>query len=517
MSETRWNKKITFDQKKEDIAEVKEGFDEIIHIEQKIRRIRNKKKGFTKLPFLESIYSVLTEEGMKEGMKEGAEEMDISGELSTAATAASNELSEATTAATDQATAGAAKLQEDAKNTLAGFADTLDTSPSDTTIPTEITEEEVKKKAQSTKTKFLEFIYYCAKLPYNVSNNVFAYPICLIALGKPPIGMDDKSDREQIAQMANRIFTCLISIFITYNLYFLYSTPNPPPTPGALSFFEVIDALPTVAFPLKCSLAPVKVLLKVMSYIHDIMTLIPYKSLLFIICLYLSFEFMRNGAPEYFTNMFISGINVLLDPSGKYGKTHGGREFAQKHGDDMPLILLILLCMVGSIAQLCLDFKTSVFVDPRSILMWFIVFGISLLLLFFGKIVIASIVFFVFMGSMMKSKENGIDILQTMKDIDTILIGSAKLYDCEGDVTWIKRLLNFLNNDLSSTIVKNLYLLTLIPIFLVNIYRSTKIKSKSIQGLANLISCVLIIALSSSNEKVNDIYDGILRRLFKND
>ena len=247
------------------------------------------------------------------------------------------------------------------------------------------------------------------------------------------------------------------------------------------------------------------------------MTLIPYNSLLFIICLYLSFEFMRNGAPEYFTNMFISGINVLLDPSGKYGKTHGGREFAQKHGDDMPLILLILLCMVGSIAKFCYEMKTVEFIKPYGILAWFVVFGTSLLLLFFGKIVIASIVFFVFMGSMMKSRDNGMDILQTMKDIDTILIGSAKLYDCEGDVTWIKRLLNFLNNDLSSTIVKNLYLLTLIPIFIVNIYRSTKIKSKSIQGLANLISFVLIIALSSSNEKVNDIYDGILRMLFKND
>ena len=454
------------------------------------------------------------EEGIKEGMKEGAEEMDASADLSAAASAASKELGLATTAMADELTAGAAKLKEDAENKTAEYADLLDAPPSDTTIPTEITEEEANKTAQSAKNKFIEFMYYCAKLPYNVSNDIFARAICLIALGKESSGMDDKADKEQVAQMANRIFTCLIGIFITYNLYFLYSTPNPPSTPGALSFFEMIDALPTFAFPLKCSLAPVKYFLVAMSYIHDIMILIPYKSLLFIVCLWLSFTFMRSGAPEYFTNMFVSGLNVVLDPGGKYGKTSGGREFAQKHGDDIPLILVILSCMIGSVAKFCYEMKTIEYIKPYGILAWFIVFGISLLLLFFGKIVIASIVFFILMGSMMKSKENGIDIMQTMKDIDTILIGSVKLYDCEGDVTWIKRLLNFLNNDLSSTIVKNLYLLTLIPIFLINIYRSTKIKSKSIQGLANLISCVLIVALSSSNEKVNDIYDGILRRIF---
>ena len=104
-----------------------------------------------------------------------------------------------------------------------------------------------------------------------------------------------------------------------------------------------------------------------------------------------------------------------------------------------------------------------------------------------------------------------------MKDIDTILIGSTKLYDCDGDISPIKKILNFLNNDLSSTVVKNLYLLTLIPIFMFNIYRSNKIKSKSIKGLSNFISFVLIIALSSNNDKINEIYNGILRSLLKND
>ena len=278
----------------------------------------------------------------------------------------------------------------------------------------------------------------------------------------------------------------------------------------------MIDALPTVAFPLKCALAPVKIFLKVMSYIHDIMVLIPYKSLLFVICLYLSYLFLTYGAVDYFTNMFISGLNVVLDPSRKYSDVHYEGDFANKHGDDMPLILVILLCTVGSIAKFCYEMKTVEFIKPYGLLAWLVVFGISLLLLFFGKVVIASIVLFICMFSMIKSKDNGIDILQTMKDIDTILIGSTKLYDCDGDISPIKKILNFLNNDLSSAIVKNLYLLTLIPIFMFNIYRSTKIKSKPIQGFSNFISVVLIIALSSNNDKINEIYNGILRGLFKN-
>ena len=210
-------------------------------------------------------------------------------------------------------------------------------------------------------------------------------------------------------------------------------------------------------------------------------------------------------------------LNVLLDPKGKYSKTRGGGDFAKKHGDDLPLIIVILLCTISSIAKFCYEMKTVEFIKPYGLLAWFVVFGISLLLLFFGKIVIASIVFIICMFSMMKSKDNGIDILQTMKDIDAILIGSTKLYDCDGDISPIKKILNFLNNDLSSTIVKNLYLLTLIPIFMFNIYRSNKIKSKSIKGLSNFISFVLIIALSSNNDKINEIYNGILRGLFKND
>jgi hypothetical protein len=512
MSETKWNKKITFAQKKKDIAEIKEGFDEtkeeFDEIEQKIKRIRNKKKGFTRLPFLESIYGPVIE---------GAEVIDV---LSEAANAASAEVDAKTAAASAELAAGVAaakKMKAETEDAIAKAADAIDAPSSGTTIPTEITEEEIKKKTQTAKTKFLDFIYYCAKLPYNVSNDVFASTICLIALGKSPQEINEKADQEQVARMANRIFTSLIGIFITYNLYFLYSTPNPPPTPGALSIFEIIDALPTVAFPLKCALTPVKIFLKIISYMHDIMALVPYKSLLFMICLWLSFTFMRNGGPEYFTTMFISGLNVLLDPKGKYSKTRGGGEFAKKHGDDLPLIIVILLCTIGSIAKFCYEMKTVEFIKPYGLLAWFVVFGISLLLLFFGKIVIASIVFIICMFSMMKSKDNGIDILQTMKDIDVILIGSTKLYDCDGDISPIKKILNFLNNDLSSTVVKNLYLLTLIPIFMFNIYRSNKINSKPIQGLSNFISVVLIIVLSSGNEKINEIYNGILRSLFKND
>jgi hypothetical protein len=509
MSETKWNKNITFDHKKKYIAEVKEGFqesNEILHIEQKIKRIRNKKKGFCKLPFLESIY-----EPVIEGL-------DLSAEFSQGAKVASDEFEAKTAEAAAEVTASVAAVNEikaKAEDEIAKFADSID-APSTNKIPTEITEAELKKKTQSAKTKFLDFIYYCARLPSNVANDVFASTICLIALGKPPLGMDDKADQKQVASMVSRIFTCLIGIFITYNLYFLYSTPNPPSTPGSMSMFEMIDALPTVAFPLKCALAPVKIFLQVMSYIHDIMVLIPYKSLLFVICLYLSFVFMSYGVVDYFTNMFISGLNVVLDPSGKYNKVKGGGDFAKKHGDDMPLILVILLCTIGSIAKFCYEMKTVEFIKPYGLLAWFVVFGTSLLLLFFGKVVIASIVLFICMFSMIKSKDNGIDILQTMKDIDATLIGSTKLYDCDGDISPIKKILNFLNNDVSTSIVKNIYLLTLIPVFGFNIYRSNKIKSKTIQGFSNFISVVLIIALSSNNDKINEIYNSILRGLFKN-
>ena len=58
--ETQWNKKIDFSPKEETIAEpstiVQEGFEEVDEMVQKLKDLQNKKKGFTKLPFLESIY-----------------------------------------------------------------------------------------------------------------------------------------------------------------------------------------------------------------------------------------------------------------------------------------------------------------------------------------------------------------------------------------------------------------------------------------------------------------------------
>ena len=138
MSETKWNKKITFDHKKKDIAEIKEGFgeieDEFDEMEQKIKRIRNKKKGFTRLPFLESIYGPVIE---------GAEVIDV---LSEAANAASTEVDAKTADASAEVTASVAaakKIKADTEDAIAKMADDIDAPSSGTKIPTEITEEEI--------------------------------------------------------------------------------------------------------------------------------------------------------------------------------------------------------------------------------------------------------------------------------------------------------------------------------------------------------------------------------------
>ena len=170
---------------------------------------------------------------------------------------------------------------------------------------------------------------------------------------------------------------------------------------------------------------------------------------------------------------------------------------------------MILGCTVTRISELVMISATVI--DPRAIIGWIAVFGISLLLLPLVKVVMSVIMFYMCMLIITKSKENGINFMQTMSDIDHELIGNLVFYDCNDDSSTIKQILKFLDKDLSKALFRNLYLLILGPVFLYNIQASAKVKSNIMKGLANCISFTILIALASTNEFIRETLNWILR------
>lgn len=469
MSETKWNKKIEFTSKIEDVADSDpdsdtEGFEEIREMERKLDTIRNGKRGFTKLPFLESIYDI--REPFSASDLDGISQFRAIGE------------------------AAAKQLEEDQAQREA--------------VTSEQLERESREKINKISKNFMYYVKYMSKLTYNVSNDVIAAKFKTIAKSVAPKEKIDKDDQTRVAKMFDRVFTGLITIFIAYNLYFIYSVPTPPSGPGSNSVFDMIDNLPTIAFPLQCALTPIKIFLLAMSYVHDGMSFVPYKSLLFFICLGISYFFLNGGITRYFIDSFVMGIESMSSKKG-WEKSIKQQNIKQ----DLSIILMILGCTITHIAKLVMI--TPNVIDPRAIVGWIAVFGISLLLLPVVKVIMGVIMFYMCMLSITKSKENGINFIQTMSDIDRELIGNLVFYDCEDDSSTIKKILKFLDKDLSKTLFKNLYLLILGPIFLYNIQASAKVKSNIMKGLANCISFTMLIAFASTNEFMREMLHRILR------
>jgi len=468
MSETKWKKKIEFPSKIEDVADSDsdtEGFEEIKEMERKLDTIRNGKRGFTKLPFLESI----------------TEPFD----LAAAPTPAS--------AADQFRSIGEAAAQQLEEN-----------QAQQEQVTSEQLEKDANENYKRISKNFIYYVKYMSKLTYNISNDVIAAKFKTIAKSVAPKEKIDKDDQKRIAQMFDRVFTGLITIFIAYNLYFVYSTPKSPSDDGSTSVFDVIDNLPTFAFPLQCALTPIKIFLLLMSYMQDGMSFVPYKSLLFFICLGISSFSLNGGLTRYFIDMFVTGIESM---SSKKGWEKAVKQ--QNVKQDIGLILMILGCTVTRISELVMISATVI--DPRAIIGWIAVFGISLLLLPLVKVVMSVIMFYMCMLIITKSKENGINFMQTMSDIDHELIGNLVFYDCNDDSSTIKQILKFLDKDLSKALFRNLYLLILGPVFLYNIQASAKVKSNIMKGLANCISFTILIALASTNEFIRETLNWILR------
>ena len=152
MSETKWNKKIDFTSKPEDIVysnpDMQEGFDEIAEMERKLDTIRNEKKGFTKLPFLESIYE------MKDAI---IEPLNVLSDLSNVA----------------ETTVGNASVQFKALQETA--ADQLEENQAQADAADGAKQ---AKQANETITKisknFMYYVKYMSKLTYNVSNDLIS-------------------------------------------------------------------------------------------------------------------------------------------------------------------------------------------------------------------------------------------------------------------------------------------------------------------------------------------------------
>jgi hypothetical protein len=317
-------------------------------------------------------------------------------------------------------------------------------------------------------------------------------------------------DKKTIAQMGNRILICLIGIFLAYNLYFSISMA--PPTDNSNIFEKInewLDTLPTALFPLKCAITPVNILLKLLSIINKIMGWIPYQPLVFGFCLAMSYVFIDYGIARYFINMGMS----VIDPMTAYGdtaaKTTG--KFMTKHGTDAILALIVLLCVIGHALKACYDLKTPLVVSqPPALLLWLIVFGLSLLLLPVGKFVISLIVLYVCMGAM---TQNGINIFQTMEDIDEKLTGPQVIYDCSDD-DMLKQFLKGINKFMSNIMVENLYKLTIIPISLYNIIQSKSIANYNARLVSNFFSIILVTVVASNNESLILLYRSFMKNIY---
>ena len=474
-NETKWNKKIDLSPKKETIAEnvvIQEGFEEVDEMVNKMKCLQNKKKGFTKLPFLESIYDSITRE---------------------------------------------VSIPETIDETI---PETID-EPIPETIPETIDEDIIEGMTTEPNNKYSKFLRYTSNFTYNVSFDIFAYIIFQISIGKQPNlpGTIPNSasakkeydtnkklyeDKKRVAEMFNRIITSSIGIFIAYNLYFSFATSSTSTsTANTKALFERINEwinnLPTIAFPLKCAVSPVNIFIRFMSIVSKLLGSIPYQPLLFGISLFISYWFIQYGIARYFIDMGMS----VLDPltryvSGKKSKKTNVKKYAE---DNIIMILIVFGFVVMSVIQICVDFRNTLpATEIIALLLWFIIFGLCLMLLPIGKLTISLIVFYVCMGSMTQSDENGMDIFKTMDDIEKKLI-DKQVYRC-GDGNLSQLILEIINNLIVNVIVKNLYLVTLIPISVYNIIQSLSLSSEITRTISISSFSLLIVTLLSGNETV---------------
>jgi hypothetical protein len=433
MSETTWKKNIKFDEKIEDIAEtsITEGLenaddkdnDEIAKIEKKIRRINNKKKGFTKLPHLESVYDA---EPTIESFKEGARSK---------------------------------KKAQPARRA----------APTTTSAPAS---EKQRQPEPSIMKKVTDALVYVSTLPYNLAL-VIAEGVYLLGNGKRPMSKDD-IDYKNLTTMVHRVLTGFIGIFITYNLYFLYSSPElpgiiasilKPKSPGTEAIPDPADFL-KYALPLKIALSPLKIFMYMFEHSHPLIQKIPSKALLFTVCGILTYFFLTKGASDYFAKMFGNSFKLFTDPkSYKLNET---------------TTIIILLATIYEVCHLIVEYKTAVFADPRLILGWIVLFGVSCLLVFIAEFIIPLFVFYITCLCIMDNKVNFINFIQTILDINKSFVGeNDDIYECPIGGTEMEKFI-IRSNKFFGRLLENLHILILVPIIIYNIHNSRYDKSEGL-------------------------------------
>lgn len=124
------------------------------------------------------------------------------------------------------------------------------------------------------------------------------------------------------------------------------------------------------------------------------------------------------------------------------------------------------------------------------------------------------VLLYVGMFSMTKSEKNGFNVFQTMADIDEKLTGSKVIYDCSDDDPF-QQFLKMIDKLISTIIVKNLYLISLVTISVYNIYSSQMVSNLYARGFSSLLFSVLILALLTNNENIAAILNWLMKGAFQ--
>uniref|UniRef100_A0A6C0F3N2 Uncharacterized protein n=1 Tax=viral metagenome TaxID=1070528 RepID=A0A6C0F3N2_9ZZZZ len=481
MSETKWKKNIKFNEKKEDIAEttIVEGMEdkkinEIEAMEKKIRRINNKKKGFTKLPHLESVYDADPIPNTVNSEKELEEK----------------------------------EPEEKEPENLTVESENFDDDPVEPFVEGARGKPPPKK---DTFEKVVDTLIYISILPYHISF-LIADGLYKVARVKSPMSKDDK-DYKNLAGTVQRFLTGLIGIFITYNVYFLYSSREVP------SFIDAImkqfkpkpaeappDMVSTVTdgvLPLKVALTPVRIFMFIFGQTLPLIKLIPFKALLFVLSGIVTYYFLTKGASEYFVKTFGNSFKLFIDPT--------------SYKLNVTATIILAISMVYEISMIIVKYKTAAFADPRLILFWILFFGIAMGLGFIAEFVIPMFVFYVTMLCMMDNKDSPFNFPKVMSDINKSFVGdSDDIYECPVAGTDLEKFIIRCNKILGKVILENIHIWVLVPIILYNIYNTesgkSRIQSNYLRRAHNSIGGVTIFMLIITNKYLGERFKALFEK-----
>ena len=396
-------------------------------------------------------------------------------------------------------------------------------------------------------------LIYISDLPHNISLSI-AEAIYWMGTKKRPT-IDDNKDYKTLSGLANvarpksmgnkdytnlagmvqRFLTGLLGIFITYNIYFLYSSPAvpsfidviinklseepteedimPKSTPDespkeSTSIFqsfirEIKQKLIDNALPLKVALTPLRIFMYAFEKLYPFIKKIPFKALLFILSGIATYYFLTKGASTYFVKMFGNSFKLVTDQK-KY-----------KHNETTTIIIAI--ATVYEICMLVIKYKSPVFFSPYAIPAWILFFGIAVILGIIAEFVIPLFVFYLTILCMMDNKESPFNFIKVISDINKSFVGeSDDIYECPVSATDFEKLEIKFNKYFGKILLENIHIWVLTPIIIYNIYNAGIIKSTGVRMAHNLIGASALIALITTNKYVISIFKFILEKITAN-